>query len=117
MNITEFISHYGMYVILVPVALTTILLIIGEMIKYKEGIPVSLSRIFAVIFMGLMGLTAIKIFTLPDNQQKPIKAFFKSIDWNFWGYYILFPCFLTILIISIINALRQKNEKNGFKKF
>ncbi|PWN59226.1 hypothetical protein [Chryseobacterium oncorhynchi] len=111
MNIDEFVSNYGAYVILIPVTITTILLIIGEIIKYKEGIPVSFSRIFAVIFMGFIGLTAIKIFTLPDKQQEPIKAFFKSIDWNFWGYYILFPCILTILIIAIINAVKSSKTK------
>jgi uncharacterized BrkB/YihY/UPF0761 family membrane protein len=110
MNFTEFISNNGMYIISVPIALTTILLIIGEIIKYKEGIPVCFSRIFAVIFMGLMGLTAFKILTLPDNQQEPIKDFFKSIDWNFWGYYILFPCVLTTLIIAIIYSLKSTNK-------
>lgn len=85
MNITEFVNTYG------------ILLIVGEIINYKNDIPVRYELMGALLFIGFIFILAWKFLTLNDQSKEPfieflgIFCFLSFYSYNF--YYFHYQCF------------------------
>ena len=111
MDINEFLNSFGFtigYVIIFVIIFIGLAFDVYQLNNGNGNIlmiggKILMLTLFTIIFVFFKSSEELR-----NEFFQNVRNFWNFIDWNFWGYYILFPVIGTSLLITIIKAIKAK---------